>query len=133
MKYREKSEIIEAVKWDGKLETIEKNEWLEDALKDEKIIVAVDKLTDKECTILMRYFGGGSYEKVKLGEYIVKREREEGYEMKHVEAKEFENRFELLPERLHCYIDWAGRPDNQTYGTCMYTGTTGNKKVERLG
>ena len=130
MKYREKSEIIEAVKWDGKLETIENNEWLEDALKDEKIIVAVDKLTDKDCTMLMREFGD-SYNKVDLGEYIVRLERKKGYKMKHVEAEEFEQIFEPLPEKIG-YIDW-GSSDGHINGTCIYTGTTGNKKVERLG
>lgn len=132
MKYREKSEIIEAVKWDGKLETIENNEWLEDALKDEKIIIATDKLTDKECTMLMREFRD-SYNKVELGEYIVRLEREKGYKMKHIKAEEFEQIFEPLPEEIHGYTDWAGRPDGHRNGTCMYTGTTGNKKVERLG
>ncbi len=53
MKYRKKSDVIEAVKWDGKLETIENNKWLEDAIKEDKIILGMNAIYDKGPVLLI--------------------------------------------------------------------------------
>ena len=55
MRYRKKLETIEAVKWDGKLETIKNNKWLEDAIKEDKIILGMNDIyKDRETSIIKR-------------------------------------------------------------------------------
>lgn len=53
MKYRKKSEIIEAVKWDGKIETINDSKWLEDEIKEDRVILAMNDEYDKEPLLLI--------------------------------------------------------------------------------
>ena len=57
MRYVVKTEkmksIIEAVKWDGKIETINDNKWLEDEIKEDRVILAMNDEYDKEPLLLI--------------------------------------------------------------------------------
>lgn len=98
MKYRKKSEIIEAVKWDGNIETVQNNKWLEDAIKEDKAMLCMDDMYDKEPTLLVQVIAGKNMKIVKIGDYVIKNSRGEKYIIHGAEAKGFEEEFESIQE-----------------------------------
>jgi len=67
--YRKKSEIVEAIKWTGDIESIETIDWVKE-IKKENIIFAVDGEKDKDAVCLVDI--GDEIRKVKKMDYIVK-------------------------------------------------------------
>lgn len=101
MRYRKKSEIIEAVKWDGKLETIKNNKWLEDAIKEDKIILGMNDIYDKEPVLLIENKWSEEFRQVDLGTYLIKvydKNKIEEYEIGVMDSEDFESKFELINE-----------------------------------
>ena len=98
MKYRKKSEIIEAVKWDGKLETIENNKWLEDAIKEDKIILGMNDIYGKEPALLIENKWSEEFRQVDLGTYLIKEygKTNEDYVIRVMDSEDFERTFELI-------------------------------------
>lgn len=98
MRYRKKSEIIEAVKWDGKLETIENNKWLEDAIKEDKIILGMNDIYDKEPVLLIENKWSEEFRQVDLGTYLIKEygKTNEDYVIRVMDSEDFERTFELI-------------------------------------
>ena len=72
MKYRKKLEIIEAVKWDEKIETINNNKWLEDAIKEDIALLAMNDIDDKEPVLVIFDRWTKGYQKVEVGDYVIK-------------------------------------------------------------
>ncbi|MDU1456365.1 MAG: hypothetical protein E6912_16375 [Paeniclostridium sordellii] len=68
--YRKKSEIVEAIKWTGDIESIETIDWVKEEIKKENIIFAVDGEKDKDAVCLVDI--GDEIRKVKKMDYIVK-------------------------------------------------------------
>lgn len=102
MKYRKKSEIIEAVKWDGKLETIENNKWLEDAIKEDKIILGMNDIYGKEPVLLIENKWSEEFRQVDLGTYLIKEydKTNEDYVIRVMDSEDFERTFELINDSL---------------------------------
>lgn len=73
MKYRRKTEIIEAVEWTGNIEDVENIEWIKDAITNNNIIFAVDSKSDKEAKMLIK--DCGEYKLIDYGDYIVNRHK----------------------------------------------------------
>lgn len=98
MRYRKKSEIIEAVKWDGKLETIKNNKWLEDAIKEDKIILGMNDIYDKEPVLLLTDKWSKEFRQVDLGIYLIKEygKTNEDYVIRVMDSEDFERTFELI-------------------------------------
>ena len=98
MRYRKKSEIIEAVKWDGKLETIKNNKWLEDAIKEDKIILGMNDIYDKEPVLLLTDKWSKEFRQVDLGTYLIKEngKNNEDYVIRVMDSEYFERTFELI-------------------------------------
>ncbi len=98
MRYRKKSEIIEAVKWDGKLETIKNNKWLEDAIKEDKIILGMNDIYDKEPVLLIENKWSEEFRQVDLGTYLIKEygKTNEDYVIRVMDSEDFERTFELI-------------------------------------
>ncbi|CEP50285.1 Uncharacterised protein [[Clostridium] sordellii] len=68
--YRKKSEIVEAIKWTGDIESIETIDWVKEEIKKENILFAVDGEKDKDAVCLVDI--GDEILKVKKMDYIVK-------------------------------------------------------------
>ena len=102
MKYRKKSDVIEAVKWDGKLETIENNKWLEDAIKEDKIILGMNDIYDKEPVLLIENKWSEEFRQVDLGTYLIKEydKTNEDYVIRVMDSEDFERTFELINDSL---------------------------------
>ena len=102
MRYRKKSEIIEAVKWDGKLETIENNKWLEDAIKEDKIILGMNDIYGKEPVLLIENKWSEEFRQVDLGTYLIKEydKTNEDYVIRVMDSEDFERTFELINDSL---------------------------------
>ncbi|MGL4731268.1 MAG: hypothetical protein ACRCW0_06760 [Clostridium sp.] len=98
MKFRKKSEVIEAVKWDGNIETIQSNSWLEDAIKENKAMLAMNDIYDKEPTLLIPYTNGSELMVVKVDNYILKREYEGSYIMDSLSVDIFEKCYEAVED-----------------------------------
>ena len=98
MRYRKKSEIIEAVKWDGKLETIKNNKWLEDAIKEDKIILGMNDIYDKEPVLLIENKWSEEFRQVDLGTYLIKKydKTNEDYVIGVMDSEDFERTFEHI-------------------------------------
>ena len=96
MKYRRKSEIIETVKWDGNIETINNNKWLEDAIKDNKIILGMDDIYDKNPILLI---ANENIVKIKKEDYIIRETFNQNYKIRVMDCETFENLFEALEEK----------------------------------
>lgn len=98
MKYRKKSDVIEAVKWDGKLETIKNNKWLEDAIKEDKIILGMNDIYDKEPVLLIENKWSGEFRQVDLGTYLIKKydKTNEDYVIGVMDSEDFERTFEFI-------------------------------------
>lgn len=98
MKYRKKSDVIEAVKWDGKLETIENNKWLEDAIKEDKIILGMNDIYGKEPVLLIENKWSEEFRQVDLGTYLIKKydKTNEDYVIGVMDSEDFERTFELI-------------------------------------
>lgn len=99
MKYRKKSEIIEAVKWDGKIETINNNKWLEDAIKEDRVVLAMNDADDKEPILLINSDGSGTYTKIKKDKYIIKEVYSQSYRIITMSSVIFEERFEVVKDK----------------------------------
>lgn len=98
MKFRKKSDVVEAVKWDGNIETINSNTWLEDAIKEDKAMLAMNDIHDKEPVLLIPYSNGNELMVVKVGNYIFKREHEGSYIIDSLSADKFEKHFEVVED-----------------------------------
>lgn len=98
MRYRKKLETIEAVKWDGKLETIKNNKWLEDAIKEDKIILGINDIYDKEPVLLREDEWSKKFRQVDLGTYLIKKydKTNEDYVIGVMDSEDFERTFELI-------------------------------------
>lgn len=98
MRYRKKLETIEAVKWDGKLETIKNNKWLEDAIKEDKIILGMNDIYDKEPVLLLTDKWSKEFRQVDLGTYIIKAngKNNEDYVIRVIDSEYFERTFEHI-------------------------------------
>lgn len=99
MRYRKKLETIEAVKWDGKLETIKNNKWLEDAIKEDKIILGMNDIYGKEPVLLIENKWSKEFRQVDLGTYLIKvydKNKIEEYEIGVMDSEDFEKKFELI-------------------------------------
>ena len=98
MRYRKKLETIEAVKWDGKLETIKNNKWLEDAIKEDKIILGMNDIYDKEPVLLREDEWSKKFRQVDLGTYLIKKydKTNEDYVIGVMDSEDFERTFELI-------------------------------------
>ena len=99
MKYRKKSEIIEAVKWDGKIETINNNKWLEDAIKEDRVVLAMNDADDKEPILLINSDGSGTYTKIEKDKYIIKEVYSQSYRIITMSSVIFEERFEVVKDK----------------------------------
>lgn len=99
MKYRKKSEIIEAVKWDGKIETINNNKWLEDAIKEDRVVLAMNDADDKEPILLINSDGSGTYTKIEKDKYIIKEVYSQSYRIITMSSVVFEERFEVVKDK----------------------------------
>ncbi len=103
MKYRKKSDVIEAVKWDGKLETIKNNKWLEDAIKEDKIILGMNDIYGKEPALLIGDKWSKEFIKIDVGKYLIKaydKNKIEEYDIGVMDSEDFEKRFELINDSL---------------------------------
>lgn len=97
-KYVRKQAIVDAVKWDGKLETIKNNEWLEMAVKEEKFILGVNDIDGKEATlIVMDEFY--DYFKVCEGDYIIRERYNQMHKIRIMKSYEFEQLFEVIDNK----------------------------------
>lgn len=68
--YRKKSEIVEAIKWTGDIESIETIDWVKEEIKKGNILFAVDGEKDKDAVCLVDI--GDKIFKVRKMDYIVK-------------------------------------------------------------
>lgn len=98
MKYRKKSDVIEAVKWDGKLETIKNNNWLEDAIKEDKIILGINDIYGKEPALLIEDKWSKEFRKIDVGKYFIKEDGKtnEDYRLRVMDSEDFERTFEPI-------------------------------------
>lgn len=98
MKYIDKwsNEVVEAVKWDGNIETIKNNKWLEDAIKDNKIILGIEDISNKKPILLL---DDENKIMIKENHYIIKNETYNlDYKINVMNSKNFENMFEIIEE-----------------------------------
>lgn len=68
--YRKKSEIVEAIKWTGDIESIETIDWVKEEIKKGNILFAVDGEKDKDAVCLVTV--EDRICKVRKMDYIVK-------------------------------------------------------------
>lgn len=97
MKYRHNgtNEIVEAIKWDGNIETVKNNKWLYDALKEEKIILATNYINNKEIVFIKSKSLFGEYlAEIKENNYIIN----ENGKLRKLNSKIFEEIFEVVEE-----------------------------------
>lgn len=99
MKYRKKSEIIEAVKWDGKIETINDNKWLEDEIKEDRVILAMNDEYDKEPLLLIFDSWTREYETVEAGDYVIKETHNQKHRIRTMKSDNFEEMFEVVEDK----------------------------------
>lgn len=99
MKYRRKSEIIEAVQWDGNIETIENNKWLEEEIKEGRGTIGMNDISDKEPILLIFDDWTRGYVKVKKDDYIVKNTSIQKIRIRIMDADRFKKEFELVEEK----------------------------------
>ncbi len=98
-RYRRKTEIIEAIKWDGNINTIKNNDWLEDAIKEDKIILGMNNTFDKDPVLLLNGFG--DIKELNIGCYIIKEKHKEvndEYIIRCMDAESFERNFESIED-----------------------------------
>ena len=99
MRYVVKTEkmksIIEAVKWDGKLETIEDNKWLEEAIKEDRVILAMNDEYDKEPLLLIFDSWTREYETAEAGDYVIKETHNQKHRIRTMKSDDFEEKFEV--------------------------------------
>ncbi len=98
MKYRKKSEIIEAVKWDGKLETINDNKWLEDEIKEDRAILAMNDEYDKE-PVLLIFDSWSGFVIVEEGDYVIKETHNQKHRIRTMKSDNFEEKFEVVEDK----------------------------------
>ena len=96
MKYRKKSEIIEAVKWDGKIKTINDNKWLEEVIKEYIALLAMDDIDDKEPALLIFNRWTKGYQKVEVGDYVIKETHNQKHRIRTMKSDDFEEKFEVV-------------------------------------
>lgn len=103
MRYVVKTEkmksIIEAVKWDGKLETIEDNKWLEEAIKEDRVILAMNDEYDKEPLLLIFDSWTREYETAEAGDYVIKETHNQKHRIRTMKSDNFEEMFEVVEDK----------------------------------
>ena len=103
MKYRKKLEIIEAVKWDEKIETINNNKWLEDAIKEDIALLAMNDIDDKEPVLVIFDRWTKGYQKVEVGDYVIKETHNQKHRIRTMKSDDFEEKFEVC--QINCVED----------------------------
>lgn len=98
MNYRRKSEI-EAVKWDGKIETINDNKWLEEAIKEDIVLLAMNDIDDKEPVLLIFDSWTRGYQKVEVGDYVIKDTHNQMHRIRIMKSDNFEEEFEVVEDK----------------------------------
>ena len=107
MKYRDKCSkvIVEAVKWDGNIETIKNNKWLEDVLKENKIVLTTNYINNKEIILFKKvkdlFSDDKNIREIKNNDYIIK---ENNGKILFTGQKIFEDSFESLEENKSKYV-----------------------------
>ena len=99
MKYRKKSEIIEAVKWDGKIKTINDNKWLGEVIKEYIALLAMDDIDDKEPVLLIFDRWTKGYQKVEVGDYVIKETHNQKHRIRTMKSDDFEEKFEVVKDK----------------------------------
>lgn len=103
MRYVVKTEkmksIIEAVKWDGKIETINDNKWLEDEIKEDRVILAMNDEYDKEPLLLIFDSWTREYETVEAGDYVIKETHNQKHRIRTMKSDNFEEMFEVVEDK----------------------------------
>lgn len=104
MNYRRKSEI-EAVKWDGKIETINDNKWLEEAIKEDIVLLAMNDIDDKEPVLLIFDSWTRGYDKVEVNDYIIREKHNQKHRIRIMDSDKFEQYFEVVESKNNnCFV-----------------------------
>lgn len=100
MRYVAKTEkmgsIIEAVKWDEKIETINDNKWLEEVIKEDIALLAMNDIDDKEPVLLIFDRWTKGYQKVEVGDYVIKETHNQKHRIRTMKSDDFEEKFEVV-------------------------------------
>ena len=91
--------IVEAVKWDGKIEIINDNKWLEEAIKEDIALLAMNDIDDKEPVLLIRNDWSREYEKVEAGDYVIKETHNQKHRIRTMKSDNFEKFFKVVEDR----------------------------------
>lgn len=99
-KYRKKSATIEAVKWTGDIERIEKIDWVKEEIEKQNIIFAMNGPKDKDAICLMPD-ESNSMRKVETMDYIIKCEGRIGS----ISEEILKRLYEPIEDRNDCKTD----------------------------